>query len=57
MEGPQEGQHNNLLIGWQGKFKMQKSPVSYKVEMSEQNFYMTLANMVLQREQEKVIGK
>jgi len=24
MEGPREGQHNNLLIGWQGKFKMEK---------------------------------
>ena len=24
MEGPREGQHNNLLIGWQGKFKLEK---------------------------------
>jgi len=24
MEGIQEGRRNNLLIGWQGKFKMEK---------------------------------
>ena len=25
MEGTQEGRRNNLLIRWQGKFKMEKS--------------------------------
>lgn len=32
MEGPREGQHNNLLIAWQGKFKMEK-PLYNKAEI------------------------